>query len=238
MKVLAEETTTLPEGAVISVYRGQMEGQKLRAVFTQLVALHSACPDKRVEMRMDDIPAHALKQYLQLTVREIMRRRAKLTTKPEWTYAPRVTHNLKQFVETMAYHGMFILKAWNEVTNTETILQGSEEVPHQVEGKRNNHRTDSGTVRGNDHGVKRRSGEAKTNRRRRKRGDERVQPDAVRPVQGQEDGRRAKRVSGMVDEKKSRPGSDPIGNRSRQLSEPGDSGEEAADVGLSEEPPF
>jgi len=238
MKILAEETTTLPEGAQISVCRGQYEGSKVRSQFTELVAMHAGCPNKRIQMRMDNIPAHLLKTYLMLTVREINRERAKVTVKPPEPY--RKPQTIRDFVQWMAHFGMFILQPWNEATNTETVLEGSKQVPDKASSAGSS--TVDDNIREDGSGTKRRSGKAETNRRRRKQRDVGVQPDAVRKVRKAtrrpaQAGGRAEGISEVVDEHKPGSGSDPAGSPVRGVCESGGSGEEAADVGLSEEPP-
>ena len=238
MKVLAEETTTMPEGAVVSVYRGQYEGGKVRSQFTELVAMHAGCPNKRVSMRVDDIPAHCLKTYLTLTMKAITRERLALTDKPKEQW--RKPQTIKDFVLTMAYHGMFILGPWNETTNTKTVLEGSEQIPNET--RSDGDTTQGKPVRKHGSGTGGGSGKAKANRRRRTRGDERVQPDAVRKVRKTaarptEAGGCPEGLPEVVAGEQSRPGSDPVGNPARGVCETGDGGEGVADVGLSEEPP-
>lgn len=234
MNVLAEETTTLPEGAVITVYRGQYTGDRLKSKFTQLVAYHA---EHRVEMRMDDVGAHCLKTYLRLVVREIERRRMAMHAPPQWVSAPSAPKTMKDFVDTMAYYGMFIFETLNETTNSEAILQGSEQVQGEIQ-KRPDDRNKRRKVRGDGDGTKRGSGKAKANRRRRKQRDERVQSDAVRPAQKPEAGGHATGLPSVVDEDKPGSGRDSAGNPARELREQGDSSEETPLVGLPEDCPF
>jgi hypothetical protein len=120
-RVIAEETTTLPEGTVLSVYRIRVG--KLGHQVTKLVALHNNM--KRVEMTVDNIAPHNLRFYLQLTQREIERQRKKLTTKPMWTenVSPKTT---RDFVLSMAFNDMFIFEA---LTNNNMELGSDADKP-------------------------------------------------------------------------------------------------------------
>jgi hypothetical protein len=104
--VLAEETTTLPEGAQISVCRCRVETEKNKfPPFTKLIAYTSRA---KLSMRVDDIRPHVMEQYLKLTVREINRLRSALSQKPTvFNESPR---DLTEFVDAMAANGMFILE--------------------------------------------------------------------------------------------------------------------------------
>ena len=69
MIVLAEETTTLPEGATLSAVRAKWTEDSC-TVATWLLAQRDR---KRVRMRVDGVGPNSLRQYLDLTVREIQR---------------------------------------------------------------------------------------------------------------------------------------------------------------------
>jgi hypothetical protein len=121
--VIAEETTTLPEGAVISVFKSNTvrvykNGKEKASVSTGLAARFG---NKVVKMTIDgNVSAPRLKQYLDLIVREITRRRGMLSTKPGLDY--RSPKDIHEFVISMAYNGMFLL---NDAENTKKLLQGS-----------------------------------------------------------------------------------------------------------------
>lgn len=103
-RVTAEETTTLPEGTVLSVYRTRVG--KVGHEVTKLVALHG---NKRVEMTADQISPQHLRTYLELVRREIARQRALLTAKPLWAtdIHPKT---MTDFVRSMAFNDMFIFE--------------------------------------------------------------------------------------------------------------------------------
>jgi hypothetical protein len=107
-RVLAEETTTLPEGTVLSVYC--MRIGKLGHSIMKLVALHS---DKRVEMTVDKISPHNMRVYLDLVRLDIARRRRALIAKP--LMEPVKPDNMNDFVLSMAYNDMFIFEALNQI---------------------------------------------------------------------------------------------------------------------------
>ncbi len=105
--VLVEETTTLPEGAQLSVCRCKLVGAKRSNIFTELRAQRDG---KLVKMRVTDVGPSNLSTYLTLIRRELLRRRLQLTKKPELEPLRRPT-NLDEFVQNMAYHDMFIFTA-------------------------------------------------------------------------------------------------------------------------------
>jgi hypothetical protein len=106
-RVLAEETTTLPEGAILSIYC--MSVGKLGHTSMKLVALHANMG--RVEMSADKISPHNMRRYLELVRRDIARRRKLLTGKPELDRVKPDT--MEDFILSMAYHDMFIFEALN-----------------------------------------------------------------------------------------------------------------------------
>jgi hypothetical protein len=102
--VIGQETTTLGEGATISV----AVCQEARAsgglnTYTELRAWKG---DDIVKMHVDPVSVHALRQYLALWLRAIERERARFTAKPEVPVNRPV--NVTDFVRNMAFHGMFI----------------------------------------------------------------------------------------------------------------------------------
>jgi hypothetical protein len=158
MSVIHEETTTLPEGAVISVYKCQtLRSNKTIMFYTQLTALQGA---KRVDMRVDDVSGHNVRLYLELTVKAIRREREKLTVKPVMLVGTPKTMN--EFVNNMAYYDMFIFEALNnegpDVDNT-TATKKVVERREQTEA--------SSQVRTNNNGPVRRSSKTKRNRGRK-----------------------------------------------------------------------
>ena len=159
--VLAEETTTLPEGAVLTVFCWHMRPRATRVI--TLAAYHHG---ERVEMRVDDVSVHNLRQYLDLLVREIMRQRqAMIEPPPLLTYQP---SDMSEFVQAMANKGMFIFDALiDEPATTEKLLQGSQKISDPITtGKPC---ASSEQVRSDGNGVKRGSGTAAPDRRRKKR---------------------------------------------------------------------
>jgi hypothetical protein len=109
METVGEETTTLPEGYSVSVCKLRMVTKRGGHTFTELRAWRE---NKVVAMRVDDVGGHVLRQYLELWVREINRRRAALTAMPDATvYQTRKPENIAEFVIYMAINGMFIFGA-------------------------------------------------------------------------------------------------------------------------------
>ncbi len=113
--VIAQETTTLPEGPQISVFKthtarsngGITVSVKLRAYFNNVT----------IDMTVaEGVSAGSLKLYLELIINEITRRRSKLTTKPKWNY--KHPKSITEFVESMGYNGMFLLDDATATTKT------------------------------------------------------------------------------------------------------------------------
>jgi hypothetical protein len=99
--VVAEERTTLPEGATLSLSR--IQRPKLGACNE----LRAWMGDHIVKMRADDIAPQNLRWYLDQVVKVINRERVKLTKKPGlFIQTPK---SIADFVNNMAFHGMFIL---------------------------------------------------------------------------------------------------------------------------------
>jgi hypothetical protein len=124
--ILAEETTTLPEGAQLSVYR--VMRAKLGPC-TRMVAIHPEKQNVKVEMLVDDIAAYNLRWYLERMKKEIERHRANLTTKPGLIHP--TPHDVKGFTHNMAYHGMFILQPWADENKPEALkgsINGTKEI--------------------------------------------------------------------------------------------------------------
>ena len=113
--VIAEETTTLPEGAHVSVYKTRTVYK--RGTVSTGLRLQATFDKKIVKMKVEDgISAANLKVYLGLIVREITRRRGMLSTKPVMSYPHPQTIN--EFVLSMAFNGMFMLDDATGTTET------------------------------------------------------------------------------------------------------------------------
>jgi hypothetical protein len=101
--IIAEERTTLPEGATLCVAR--ISRPKL-GPFTELRAWRD---ENIVKMHADNIAPHNLRWYLDNMVATINRARLKLTKKPGMLY--RNPKTITEFVNNMAFYEMFILEA-------------------------------------------------------------------------------------------------------------------------------
>lgn len=101
--VIAEERTTLPEGATLSISR------VTRPKLGPCNELRAWRDNNIVKMRADDITPQNLRWYLDRVIAEINRERAKLTNKPGMLF--RNPKNIRDFVNNMAFFGMFILEA-------------------------------------------------------------------------------------------------------------------------------
>jgi hypothetical protein len=106
MGAIAEETTTLPEGATVSITRFDHATQRGRSEFTQLRAWHD---NELIKMRVDNISPQNMRQYLHLVIRQIERERAELTEAP--VLIIRRPESIKDFVHNMAVKKMFIFNA-------------------------------------------------------------------------------------------------------------------------------
>lgn len=104
--VIHEESTTLPEGATI--YLAKLKSKRLghETFFTELRAWQK---DTVIKMRVSEVGPSNMRQYLDLMVREIARRRQGYTEKPLAGMA--TPHDMADFVQEMAYQGMFIFNA-------------------------------------------------------------------------------------------------------------------------------
>src|SRR5580765_7141009 len=111
MITLSQETTTLAEGATVTILRGHHP--KTGLVGTYLVAARER---NELRMRVDDVAPGSLRSYLELTVKWIQRERSKLSEAP--TIPMRSPDNLKDFVHNMAQAGMFIFSAISDVDTT------------------------------------------------------------------------------------------------------------------------
>lgn len=100
---IAEERTTLPEGATVSVSR--LSRPKL-GPFTEIRAWMDS---NIVKMRGDDITPGNLRWYLHHCVLAINRERLKLDKKPGMLI--RNPKGFREFVNNMAFYGMFIFEA-------------------------------------------------------------------------------------------------------------------------------
>ena len=116
MITLAQETTTLAEGATVSVLR--RSNPKSGLVGTYLVAAREKA---ELKMRVDDVAPGSLRTYLDLMVRWIQRERSKITAKPEVMIG--TPDNLKDFVHNMAHQGMFVFEVLSDAnTNRNTTI--------------------------------------------------------------------------------------------------------------------
>jgi hypothetical protein len=107
MTVTAQQTTTLPEGAILTVMK--WEQSRKNGGMSTGTRLHVHRGDKELEMSCDGVSPANLRQYLELVVREINRRRAAMTEKPAVTSGALKT--TKDFVEAMAVNDMFCFEA-------------------------------------------------------------------------------------------------------------------------------
>lgn len=106
MDVLAEERTTLPEGATVEVVKYFVTTKRGGHTFTELRAWRD---DQEVKMRVDDISACNLRQYMGLVIHQIQRHRVDLRATPKLLVQRPAT--IKDFVHNMAAKGMFIFNA-------------------------------------------------------------------------------------------------------------------------------
>lgn len=123
IEVLIAETTTLPEGPVVTLERLRRGGSKVTSTYTQLRAYTLKAT---VTMRVDDVGPANFRQYLDLVCREIGRQRARFFKKPETCY--RRPDTLTEFVHNMAFGGMFLLDTWNDANRDQTIQARGTEV--------------------------------------------------------------------------------------------------------------
>ena len=125
--VLAEEATTLPEGAVIRVSRCHSKSAKREAIYTELSARRD---DKIVKMRVDNVSPNNIRSYLELCTREITRRRLALATKPNPVAYEIIPSSIAEFVMSMARLDMFIFTAIEPTLQTdESNVTGNKKVP-------------------------------------------------------------------------------------------------------------
>lgn len=113
---IAVESTTLPEGAIISVARvktltrsksGKDEDIKESPPHSEVSASHD---DTKIVMNVAQMSPLALRPYLDLTIRELEKQRERLKNgalKPHRYDPPR---DFSEFAATMAHHEMFILR--------------------------------------------------------------------------------------------------------------------------------
>jgi hypothetical protein len=120
MTVTAQEATTLPEGAMLTLAKCEQtrkNGGMLR--YTSLTACRNG---NVIEMKVDDVAPNNLPQYMGMIVREITRRRANIKEKPllGCGYKPKT---LPDFVTAMALNDMFCFEALTPRA-AEEILKG------------------------------------------------------------------------------------------------------------------
>lgn len=109
--VISEESTTLPEGAIISMCRVRYDtSKKAGATKTELQAKFR---DQTVTMKMDNVSAVNMRQYLDLTVRQIKSVRQKVESRadgyPEDAFEK--PEDMDQFVLGMLVRKMFLRHA-------------------------------------------------------------------------------------------------------------------------------
>ncbi len=108
MTVTAQETVTLPEGAIVTIAKCEEVTKKRGLVRSTIL---SACRNgEAIEMKVDDISSQNVRQYLEMVVREINRRRSAMTAKPltGCSFKPRT---IPDFVTAMALNDMFCFDA-------------------------------------------------------------------------------------------------------------------------------
>jgi hypothetical protein len=120
MTITAQETTTLPEGAVITVMKWEQSRKNGGMVAGTTLHVHRG--DKELEMRCDGVSPHNLKQYMELTVREINRRRLAMTEKPVGGSFGDKPKDMRQFVEAMAINDMFVFSALTPVIESDAPI--------------------------------------------------------------------------------------------------------------------
>jgi len=99
-EVTAEASRTLPEGATVGVYR------LVRPKLGAMTELRAWMGDVIIKMKTDNITPQNLQWYLDTCIKHIDREREKITVKPGMVVSP--VHTIKDFVNNMAFHGMFI----------------------------------------------------------------------------------------------------------------------------------
>ncbi len=108
MTVIAQETVTLPEGAIVTIAKCEEVTKKRGLVRSTIL---SACRNgEAIEMKVDDISSQNVRQYLDMVVREINRRRSAMTAKPltGCSFKPKT---IPDFVTAMALNDMFCFDA-------------------------------------------------------------------------------------------------------------------------------
>lgn len=128
MSVIAEQATTLGEGAILSVRR-VMTGRTATS-HLELVAMKGR---NSVRMSLRENAGNAsLPLLLKLIQREIERRRGMLTSKPPQLY--RTPRTMADFVLAMAFNDMFVFL--NDFKLPAQDVQGSDEVPREAPRRR------------------------------------------------------------------------------------------------------
>lgn len=107
MTVTAQQTTTLPEGAVITVMKCETARRNGGKSFH--TTLHAHRGDKEIEMRVDDVSPAMLELYFKLVITEITRRRMAIKQKPLIGIGKPKT--MVEFVWAMAENDMFVFEA-------------------------------------------------------------------------------------------------------------------------------
>ncbi len=106
MTVTAQETVTLPEGAIVTIAKCEEVTKKSGLKRSTIL---SACRNgEAIEMKVDDISSQNVRQYLKMVVREINRRRSAMAAKPltGCSFKPKT---IPDFVTAMALNDMFCL---------------------------------------------------------------------------------------------------------------------------------
>ncbi len=115
--IIAEQSTTLPEGAIISVVLGRNKTKRgASKAFTEIRARRA---DDMIKMRLShDVSPHALPTLLTMSVKQIEKERK--LVKSEQMQRPTT---FKEFVSSMMNHDMFL----------SPILEGMENGSQEVE---------------------------------------------------------------------------------------------------------
>jgi hypothetical protein len=107
MTIIHQETTTLSEGATVSLIKySTVRKTGGLMIHTELRARRD---ENEIKMSVDDVSPTSMKIYLAMVIRAIETERKKLTVKPE--YDSRLPDTFRQFVNSMAFNDMFIFNA-------------------------------------------------------------------------------------------------------------------------------
>lgn len=105
---LAVETTTLPEGAILKLARVKdVTSTRESAPRTILSAKNDRAT---IEMTVAHVAPHNLRDWLQLAVKEIEKRREKIDPDNIPNPTEKTPSSFKEFTEQMAAYSMFLLR--------------------------------------------------------------------------------------------------------------------------------